>query len=44
MPGEILSLNMDMIDELNQLASGFVQLDVDNSNNKVSTYIPMISV
>ena len=41
MPGEVLSLDMDMIDELNQSASGFMQLDIDNNNNKVSTYIPI---
>ena len=42
MPGELFSLTMEMIDELNQSASGFMELYV--SSNQVSTYIPMILV
>ena len=37
MPGEPFSLSMEMTDELNQSASGFMQLDVKNNNNRVST-------
>ena len=37
MPGKLFSLDMEMIDEWNQSASGFMQLDVENSTNQVST-------
>ena len=30
MPGELFSLAVEMMDELNQSASGFLQLDVRN--------------
>ena len=36
MPGELFSLDMEMIDELSQPASGFMQLDVKNDNEQVS--------
>ena len=36
MPGELFSLAMEMINDLNQPASGFMQLDVKNNNNQVN--------
>ena len=36
MPGELFSLAMEMIDELNQSVSGFVQLEVKNVSKQVN--------
>ena len=36
MPGKLISLPMEMFDELNQSASGFMQLDIINDDNQVS--------
>ena len=38
-PGEQFSLNINMTDEMNQPASGFLQLDTVNINNQVNNYI-----
>ena len=35
-PGEQFSLNIKLTDEMNQTASGFLQLDAINMNNQVS--------
>ena len=34
-PGDQVFLTVNMIDELNQLASGFLQFDTVNGNNQV---------
>ena len=36
MPGELFSLAMEMINELNQSVSGFMQLEVKNVTKQVS--------
>ena len=39
MPGKLFSLDMEMIDELNRSASGFMQLEVEDNSNQVSTIL-----
>ena len=42
MPGELFSLAVEMMDELNQSASGFLQLDVRNENNQVAIQLAIL--
>ena len=43
-PGKMFSLYVEMTDEMNQLASGFLQLEAVNDNNQVDNYISMVLV